>query len=407
MLGQQQAGLHPARPEHPPGVAGRPVDVLDRGDAPRRSRRRSACRSPGGSARPAPRSRSASRARQRSSRVLRPSKPSPAHQAAASRARATAARDRGVVGDRHAAGLRAGGRIGGDQHAVLDHGHARGTRRRHEREPSFAAQSLVRLSCEPSPKSPAPPGRDRARAADRRAGPQGRRGRAAVAGRRVDGPVHLRRGGGQDVPLPRLHAGDPARASRTWWPGRSTGAATRATGGTGTPAAGGPATGARPGVERSPQRPPIRLTAVHGTGHPRWKTGREQPDPRQLDPPRPARGHRAAHRRRPDPGRRAGAARRPRPGRHAGLPAPAAHPRRHDGQPRLPQGRLAAARAGRPRGAALQHPGHEQRAGHQRGRVRRRRSTSGTTSPPRSSTRSSPTCRTSGCSAGRSAPTWP
>ena len=36
----------------------------------------------------------------------------------------------------------------------------------------------------------------------------------------------------------------------------------------------------------------------------------------------------------------------------------------------LPQGRLAAAGAGRHRGAALQHPGNRQRAGHQRGRVR-------------------------------------
>ena len=90
-------------------------------------------------------------------------------------------------------------------------------------------------------------------------------------------------------------------------------------------------------------------------------------------PARP-RGHRAAHRRRAAPGRRAGAAAgRARPGGHAGLPAPAAHPRRHDGQPRAAQGRLAAAGAGRPRGAALQHPRHRQRARHQRGRVRRRR----------------------------------
>ena len=46
-------------------------------------------------------------------------------------------------------------------------------------------------------------------------------------------------------------------------------------------------------------------------------------------------------------------------------------------------------------------------AGHQRGRVRQRARRSGTTSPRRSSTPSSTTCRTSGCWAGRSAPTWP
>ena len=57
----------------------------------------------------------------------------------------------------------------------------------------------------------------------------------------------------------------------------------------------------------------------------------------------------------------------------ADLPAPAAHPRRDDGQPRVPQGGLPAARAGRPRRAAVQHPGHVERAGHQRGRVRPRR----------------------------------
>ena len=49
----------------------------------------------------------------------------------------------------------------------------------------------------------------------------------------------------------------------------------------------------------------------------------------------------------------------------AGLPAPAADARRDDGQPRLPQGGLAAARPGRPGRAAVQHPGHRERAGHQ------------------------------------------
>ncbi len=63
----------------------------------------------------------------------------------------------------------------------------------------------------------------------------------------------------------------------------------------------------------------------------------------------------------------------PRPGRDAGLPAPAADPRRDDGQPRVPQGGLPAARAGRHRRAALQHPRHGQHAGHQRGQLRQRR----------------------------------
>ena len=114
----------------------------------------------------------------------------------------------------------------------------------------------------------------------------------------------------------------------------------------------------------------------------------------------------AAHRRRAATGRRARAAARPRPGGDDGLPASAADPRRDDGQPHLPQGRVAAAGAGRRRGAAVQHPRHVERAGHQRGAVRRRRAASGSTSRPRSSTPSSPSCPTSGWSAGRSAPTW-
>ena len=48
----------------------------------------------------------------------------------------------------------------------------------------------------------------------------------------------------------------------------------------------------------------------------------------------------------------------------AGLPAPAADPRRHDGQPRAAQGGLAAAGAGRPGRAAVQHPRYGQRARH-------------------------------------------
>src|SRR6516225_4339121 len=43
---------------------------------------------------------------------------------------------------------------------------------------------------------------------------------------------------------------------------------------------------------------------------------------------------------RAEPGRRTGAARSPRSGRYAGLPAPVANARRHDGQPRDPQGVL-------------------------------------------------------------------
>ena len=122
----------------------------------------------------------------------------------------------------------------------------------------------------------------------------------------------------------------------------------------------------------------------------------------------PARRTRAdpAHRRRTRAGRRARAAGRPRPGRDAGLPAPVADPRRHDGQPRDPQGVLPAARAGRPRRAALQHPGYVERPGDQRGAVRRGRGRAvrhrgrGRAGGVR---RAAATC---GCWAGRSAPTW-
>nr|BFE87190.1 hypothetical protein GCM10020093_097910 [Planobispora longispora] len=55
------------------------------------------------------------------------------------------------------------------------------------------------------------------------------------------------------------------------------------------------------------------------------------------------------------------------PGRHAGLPAPAAHARGHDGQPRLQEGRQPAAGPGRPRGPAVQHARHLLRARHLRG----------------------------------------
>ena len=81
-----------------------------------------------------------------------------------------------------------------------------------------------------------------------------------------------------------------------------------------------------------------------------------------------------------------------RPGRHAGLPAPAADARRDDGQPRHPQGGVPAARAGRHRGAAVQHPWHLQQAGHQRGRASTRPWGSGTTWRRPSSTPSSTTC---------------
>ena len=86
-------------------------------------------------------------------------------------------------------------------------------------------------------------------------------------------------------------------------------------------------------------------------------------------------------------GRRAGAARGPRPGRDARLPAPAADPRRDDGQPRVPQGGEPAARAGGPRRAAVQHAGYRSRS---RARARASSATarrSGSTSRPRCATR--------------------
>ena len=55
------------------------------------------------------------------------------------------------------------------------------------------------------------------------------------------------------------------------------------------------------------------------------------------------------------------------------LPAPAAHARRLDGQSPAAQDGVAAACAGRPRGAAVQHPRHRERGGSLRGRLRRRR----------------------------------
>ena len=80
---------------------------------------------------------------------------------------------------------------------------------------------------------------------------------------------------------------------------------------------------------------------------------------------------------------------RPRPGRHPGLPAPAAHPRRDDGQPRAPQGGLAAAGAGRHRRAPVQHPRHDERARAPARARSTRRGRAATTSRPRSSTPSS------------------
>ena len=97
--------------------------------------------------------------------------------------------------------------------------------------------------------------------------------------------------------------------------------------------------------------------------------------------------------------------RRPAAGGHADLPAPAAHGGRDDGQPHPAQGRLPAARAGRPGGAAVQHPGHHVRAraparaqfgDGEAERLRRRR---------RDRLRWPRACRGAGCSAGRSAPT--
>ena len=95
----------------------------------------------------------------------------------------------------------------------------------------------------------------------------------------------------------------------------------------------------------------------------------------------------------------------PGSGGHAGLPAPAAHARRDDGQPRAAQGLLPAARAGRPGRAAVQHPGHRSA----RGRARASSATarpSGSTWPRRSTGASRPGCPGSGCWAGRSAPNW-
>ena len=70
--------------------------------------------------------------------------------------------------------------------------------------------------------------------------------------------------------------------------------------------------------------------------------------------PGAAQRRRPPHRRRPPAGRRAVAAGGPGPGGHPRHPPPATDPRRVHGQPRVQEGRLPPAGAGRPRGAPLQ-----------------------------------------------------
>ena len=72
----------PARPEHPLRVLGRPGDVIERGDDLDAAPRPAACRPPGGSARRARPCGWRAALRQRSSRLRRPAKPSPAHHGA-------------------------------------------------------------------------------------------------------------------------------------------------------------------------------------------------------------------------------------------------------------------------------------------------------------------------------------
>ena len=152
------------------------------------------------------------------------------------------------------------------------------------------------------------------------------------------------------------------RVSRTSWRGRPTSAAIWPTGGTGTPRAGGRADNAC-AADHPPAMSALTMTGVdHVTA---IRANSILPARREDIELHTADGLHA--------GGRAGAAGGPRSGRDDRLPASAAHARRHDGQPRVPQGRVAAAGAGRGGRAAVQHPGHGQCPRHQRGRIRRRR----------------------------------
>ncbi len=173
--------------------------------------------------------------------------------------------------------------------------------------------------------------------------------------------------------------------------------------GTGIGPAGSGGCSAAPGAGSADERPP---PAGHVEPHRPDTREHDERDQGEHCPAGPARAGHPAHRRWARPRGRAGPARGPGSGGHAHLPAPAAHPRRHDGQPHPAQGLLPAARARRPGRAAVQHPGHLVGAGAQPGRVRGRRDRALRRGRGGRLGHRGRAARGCGWWAGRSAPSW-
>ena len=219
--------------------------------------------------------------------------------------------------------------------------------------------------------------------ADRRNGPTASGRCAGVTGAGATRPTAAR--------AATRRSGPACRTSSSWpaWTRRRGGAAALAHG----------VLAQGSGLDRGarPQRPAMSQQLLRGAME-EIRASTVLPARREAD--------RAAHRRRADAGRRARAARGPAAGGDAGLPAPAADPRRHDGQPRAAQGVLPAARARRPRRAAVQHPRHDLATAAPARAPSTTATASASTSRRRWSSPSTTTCRAPGCSAGRSAPSW-
>ena len=218
----------------------------------------------------------------------------------------------------------------------------------------------------------------------RRAG--GSAAAAGVAGRRLGRAPGARRRGDQDLPVPGLRPGDPARPRRTSWCGRRR-PMERTSAGTGTTRAGSAGRGGPvPAPRTAAEEPMTEITA--STVLP----ARREPITLRTADGLTLVGELAL------PGDRPPVATliclHPLP-THGGMMD--SHVLRKAAY-RLPAlADLAVLR--------FNTRGTELRAGHQRGRLRRRRGASGSTWPPRIAyVRRSATCRGSGCSAGRSAP---